>query len=1628
MDLNDFLIEYDLTEEDKKLAARLKAQAHQRQLLNALADHALFYGRQAVARRRRAQSANVKSVEAVSKPARRSLQGTQGSSSSARVSTGASFVNGAHRSAVLDWFSSLSVAERVSVLTCDDASWVRAATRMSRQRGPLDSLEGHFSISARPSPAQAKVCGLEPKAPARPALRGRGGERASRAAAAMPAQSNAATWEPVVHYRRPYRQPDGDMIVRPATPEFEKACRALLTGIRVAFKGCCCASLAFEWAAVLCSPELVRDVETFTRLMDEVSLGRFLHESLTEEAQEGRDTTMWTQAPWLLQWGKHFPLAAFIGSRLEVLLSNGFRARDTQMQMTLSLPLAEVWTTIPANERAAHLNRLVNNLFRRLISETLALGLGNAHEPWHPHQELANLLFEKSTQVDHGTNIATFVQQSSLEFVGAVTTVPLVIAAKPPEGTMKDMLINCPQIWLHQQFAEELAIACSEHSACALLSNDAGSVVNAAARNSKRREKKQRQKQRRKQASEAMDSAHLDKEIAEDSAEQQKPMRTHPEEQQQELSGIVNEIVEAAIDENSSYDTLVPEALKEHAERYAASTITSRADVATQHGPEPVSQDPVGRPRTFLPLGRDIMANRVTMADRYLDDWDDHASEMSSIGLTATSRSNSISEGIGIAPSYYPVERRWGVDMLTSRRRIWRDGHKHRWHDDSRLEFLLRSRDRRLTEADWDHMSVGSVPASLDEAVLCPVGLETRFAYLFDSPPRSQLTSRIPSQSTADDDHEREMAMDVQREMAMDVQWDGLEEWRSLTEALEKTEGELSQWKAKAQELEAQLAHSQPCGVSGGSKDCASGVPGGSEDVVQATANSPLVVTSPLPSVHSDGGSPCSHSTQLTPNAGMPGRIRRSLSSEIRGDAAPGDFAWRYLVLLVLARRQLELQRDWQRMLLLDGPEKPQKLEEETGPSVARAVERSYSLPGVRVSPVDEIALPSEEDANIASSVLVEPIAEPATSEPCDTERRASEPECSGTADPDWMLAAQPVRATGARKRALQVAFDTKRKRNLCDSATQTAPAITLSKMYGGMIPRYIQRELARFRQENQILRYRVASLAMSQPLGRPKPVRDAATQTAPAITFSTARQQGGVPGMPRDIAIMRQGQPDLRVPVRGTSSSSSWISESGNQQLKQPDLRVREPSDSWVLEESARAQLDKSILEFTRAVQAQAHRQEVYRCVVQDFCKRTVQTLWPRCSVELYGSFASGLALPSSGCDLVIQESQDASLPDCRLSPIDEDVDQLRPLPLDEVSPGHPGAVPSLASGWQQQLSCRLAQEKWVLSDSIRVTALAAIPVLSFITAPDDATLAQSGVEMSLVCPIRVDISLEVPNHRGLWSKAIIDVLLGEYPMARPVTLVLKQWLIERTSGTSHTGGLCSYGLLLMVIGFLQHYPTESAAVALVGFLSFYGRRFDPQLYGVSVARGAFLHRKSPATWPAVRPEYIERGFCPGSMEFAALPRKLSMTGDEAHRFDPLWIEDPLNPTNNVGRNCFRIGQIQRSLARAADALTASEASYQLRAILTVESSGPEHGEEGEPHNPHSQARWHESLQSLHERHARYADLYSQNLYSQSLVEHPPNLMMPLPKHAQILRSHLPQQWDSAVRYGARPNVRRGC
>lgn len=835
------------------------------------------------------------------------------------------------------------------------------------------------------------------------------------------------------------------------------------------------------------------------------------------------------------------------------------------------------------------------------------------------------------------------------------------------------------------------------------------------------------------------------------------------------------------------------------------------------------------------------------LAKSSLTDFDcllDERSERGSVG-PGTTRSSSVCDSLHTTAVQYAMMQRsfWDAELRQVLRARAAAG---TCHDDSRLEFLLRNRDR-MSEWDWDHwdhLSQGSMPASLDEGALYPVGLESRFAYLFDSPARSHVTTALASQATAEDDVE------------LRAQWEdeNLVEWQKLTEALEKSEAEKEMWRRKADELEALV----------------------------------------LQSADRQGDDALERSVSSEVERAEKAKRRRPSLGAVDDEARR---KWRYLVLLLLARLQLDIRDDIRDAKRSDGPASPVEVE---GTRIGRAV-----------------SLDLTEGPQVAHAVEY-------------------------------------------RKRAL-VTFNARVKGGqCCDAATQTAPAITLSKMYGGIVPHYIQRELARLGQENQLLRYRIASVAMSQP--KRNAVRHQATQTAPALTFSTGRG--------RQVSAV---------------TTMTRLPHSLTHQV--PPSRYEPPEEQM---------LQASILAFVRSVEMQIESQAPYRRAVITNCKRVAQTLWPRSTLELYGSYASGLGLRNSGLDLLLKvhpsihgfsaRAVSGETPDeqAALSPIEEDDEQLRQLKLEEVSPAHSTrSVRGPLSGWQQQLSDRLAKEKWVVSDSIRVAAHAAIPVLSFAAAPEVKRVTEN--EEFMTCSTRVDICLHDSGYRGLRSKALINFLLSRYPLARPVTLVLKQWLIEQAYSMSHSGGLCSYGLLLMVIAFLQYSPANTAAAALVGFLDFYGHRFDPQLYGVSVARSAFLPRKSPMSWPPQQAELVERGF---------LARNAGDTGEEAHRFDPLLVEDPVNPTNNVGRNCFRIRQIQRSLARAADLIAGKEGTTTLRAILRV--AGP--GQEAE------ESSWHMA------KHDQHEDLYL------SLVEHGNGRNLMLPISVRIPKTSLGTQCRTAT------------
>ncbi|KAI7737921.1 hypothetical protein M8C21_027387 [Ambrosia artemisiifolia] len=279
----------------------------------------------------------------------------------------------------------------------------------------------------------------------------------------------------------------------------------------------------------------------------------------------------------------------------------------------------------------------------------------------------------------------------------------------------------------------------------------------------------------------------------------------------------------------------------------------------------------------------------------------------------------------------------------------------------------------------------------------------------------------------------------------------------------------------------------------------------------------------------------------------------------------------------------------------------------------------------------------------------------------------------------------------------------------------------------------------------------------------------------------------------------------------------------------------------------------------------------------------RSLQVLWPRSRTNIFGSNATGLSLPTSDVDLVV------CLPPVR---------NLEPIKEAGILEGRNGIKETCL----QHAARYLANQEWVKNDSLKIVENTAIPIIMLVVeVPCDAIVSvdqeisthSNGGKHTDVQSIRIDISFKSSSHTGLQTTELVKQLTEQFPAATPLALVLKQFLADRSLDQSYSGGLSSYCLILLITRFLQHEHHYGRSISqnfgglLMDFFYFFGNVFDPRRMRISVqGSGVYIDR--------------ERGYS----------------------IDPIYIDDPLYPANNVGRNCFRIHQCIKAFADAYSTL----------------------------------------------------------------------------------------------------------
>lgn len=301
----------------------------------------------------------------------------------------------------------------------------------------------------------------------------------------------------------------------------------------------------------------------------------------------------------------------------------------------------------------------------------------------------------------------------------------------------------------------------------------------------------------------------------------------------------------------------------------------------------------------------------------------------------------------------------------------------------------------------------------------------------------------------------------------------------------------------------------------------------------------------------------------------------------------------------------------------------------------------------------------------------------------------------------------------------------------------------------------------------------------------------------------------------------------------------------------------------------------------------------------------------------------------------------------------------------------------------WQQNLARKLREEAWVVPDSVKTIPHAAMPIITLLTKPPynvrlDISFEGSGHNGLATNDVVLALIHEFPSLVPMML--VLKTLVIERGHAAPYSGGLSSYalllMVARYLQEHATNVVDVYGNFSTSTQNTSAQAITDFGIMLLGFLDFYGNHFDPRVTGISVASCCFLRRE---TAYADSKESMESSMTSGSMPISSstisatqqsqykaktcvsacsytrpdivsvrLSSPSSQTYEnrlslqdwpvkdhgvdqtyDSHKFDPIFVEDPLQPSNNVGRNCFRIMQIRRAFAAAHQILVSHSNSY---------------------------------------------------------------------------------------------------
>ena len=273
---------------------------------------------------------------------------------------------------------------------------------------------------------------------------------------------------------------------------------------------------------------------------------------------------------------------------------------------------------------------------------------------------------------------------------------------------------------------------------------------------------------------------------------------------------------------------------------------------------------------------------------------------------------------------------------------------------------------------------------------------------------------------------------------------------------------------------------------------------------------------------------------------------------------------------------------------------------------------------------------------------------------------------------------------------------------------------------------------------------------------------------------------------------------------------------------------------------------LTKDIKDYQQFVKEHIEReQSLYNRLIQNIQNSVDESIHDY-DVRLYGSHATNLCLPWSDLDVV-----------------------LVPRNNNNININNQILL--------SQLYENLKKKDWV-KDSKYISG-ASIPIIKVICDKSFNNMP-------------IDISIQDERHFGLKCVELVKGFISQYESLKPLVLVLKNILKRANLNDPYKGGISSYGLILMIVTYLQTQKKIGKDISnnennlgrlFFDFVNHYGLKFEPSKYII----------------------YARTNEDEDSEDFTIQNIQIGCE---------LVIIDPLNISNNVAKSCFQFFNIKMS------------------------------------------------------------------------------------------------------------------